>query len=290
LQTFYCGVKSKVGLYTLFPRFIVGVWMAFQAKRTDATESQQVQVLTQSVAKSPQIVYVQQQVQNTCDPQTARRVEQAVHTMVTSKDQTQKNEAARTIADGMRRAGFDKPAISEHVNFLDKSGNSLRYLTEHGELEKAQRLSDRIRDGTINTSDQVLQQMQNWGYRDFVVQEQNNLNQYDSFISIIAAGIMTIAAAGAQKLLQSMQASQDEMERARLKKELEKELEKLNISPEKIEAVADKAEQKLKNGQSIDYVMADIIAAKDAWAMEPATMLPATYNFVGSKSIVVNTS
>jgi len=256
----------------------------------DKTKSQDAQVYIEKASQNPQIVYVQQQVQNTCGSETARRFEQATHTMLTSKDQTQKNEAARTIADGMRRAGFDKPAISEHVNFLDKSGNSLRYLIEHGELEKAQRLSDRIRDGTINTSDQVLQQMQNWGYRDFVVQEQNNLNQYDSFISIIAAGIMTIAAAGAQKLLQSMQASQDEMERARLKKELEKELEKLNISPEKIEAVADKAEQKLKNGQSIDYVMADIIAAKDAWAMEPATMLPATYNFVGSKSIVVNTS
>jgi len=244
---------------------------------TSQSVQEQMQVYSKVVSNNSQIAQTQQEVARVSGAQAGERFKQATNTLLTSNDQTQRNAAAKTLAETMRNAGFDTPKIIETVKFVDATGSALGYLIQIQQFDRAQKLADDVGNGRINSSDQVLKQMETWGYHDFVLQEQNVLAQYAALVLMLTA-IIT------QNMKNHPEQPRNQIEEDRLRKEqLEKDLERMGIEPGKIKEVADKVSKEVKDGEDIGYVMASIIAAKDVWTTDPATILPATYDFVSSK-------
>lgn len=81
-----------------------------------------------------------------------------------------------------------------------------------------------------------------------------------------------------QNILQQMRDA-NAREQARLKEELEKELAKRNIDPEKIEAIAETTVKKVKEGEPVSDIIANIIAAQNIQVVDSGAIIPVVGRF-----------
>jgi len=245
--------------------------MAFKEDSKDSqanvTQSSQT-TLEVAIFKNPQIAAARKSVSDlprSFSPQEppVARFDRAISIIGTSTNSEERSQAKTEFTRLMAAAEYSKPDMLSLINLTESSGAAYHYLIEHGEIAKADQLARDVGSGKIDTSNKVLQQMENWGYHDFVLNQQNAFAANEALVTMVTAQLIQQQAAMQARLtLMQLQQETDEIERKRLKSELDKHLGDAGVSTvEEKEKIAEYGIAGLKkDGELSDDGMAKIIS------------------------------
>jgi len=179
------------------------------------------QINSDVIQRNPVVTKAREKVNNnvphqfSSQPPPVQRFDNAANMLATPKNNAEKKKAVDDLGKLMTQAGYNQNQINNVINFIDTSAASLRYLIDNGEAAKAKQLSKAISSGELNSSGQILQQMSDWGYHDFVTNQQNAIAANEALVT------MTLAS-----LLQQQQASQ--AQKAMAVTRIEEQLRQIN--------------------------------------------------------------
>src|SRR5271157_1627156 len=182
---------------------------------------------------------------------------QHVSTLITNPDLVARDEAKRGLTTIMSQSNIGKPEATTALDFVDTYGAARTHAIKSGNMDHVKQLDDGVASGKYKSTNDVLKQMENWGYHDFVQQQQNANAQNEALVSIVFAIILQGISLLIQQRLQQMQeAKDDEPVRNKYKKDLDDKLGEIGVtSVEAKQKIAEKATDALSDGNLNDAVL-----------------------------------
>jgi len=149
----------------------------------------------------------------------------ACETLFKSDNREAREQAARTISNILGLAGYKAYEINTVMGLQQVAGSATRELLLKGETDRANELIQRVSSGKYNSAEQILGQMQNWGYTEFVEKEREALKRNEAIIAVVMTAIAAQAKANQAKLAAMASTAEQLQEIDALAKRLEKERE-----------------------------------------------------------------
>jgi hypothetical protein len=116
----------------------------------------------------------------------ANEYKTAIETMARAPKDADKSKFIEKALNISMRGGNSASTASKELGGQLTLSDATKDLVQRGEVDKAKELVEKWNKGTLQTSEDILRQMQNWGYTDWVAQERDRLRSYELVISNLA--------------------------------------------------------------------------------------------------------